>query len=62
MKPKLMLLATAVLLLATNAQAAGFLTPESQRCTGSRPHGIFRPSDTWLGNCDVAANRAQKPK
>jgi hypothetical protein len=57
MKSKLMLLATAAMLVATNAQA-GFLTPESQRCTSSRPHGIFRPNDTALGNCDVAASLA----
>jgi hypothetical protein len=56
MKSKLILLATAVMLVATSAQA-GFLTPESQRCTSSRPHGIFKPPDWWLGNCDVAANR-----
>ena len=57
MKSKLMLLATAAMLVATNAQA-GFLTPESKRCTSNRPYGIHRPSDTALGNCDVAANRA----
>jgi hypothetical protein len=57
MKSKLILLATAAMLVATNAQA-GFLTPESQRCASNRPHGIYHPSDTALGNCDVAANRA----
>jgi hypothetical protein len=55
-----MLLATAVMLVATNAQA-GFLTPESKRCTSNRPYGIHRPSNTALGNCDVAANRAVQP-
>jgi hypothetical protein len=57
MKSKLMLLATAAILAATNAQAR-FLTPESQRCTSSRPHGILKPPDWWLGGCDLAANRA----
>jgi hypothetical protein len=56
MKSKLMLLATAAMLVATNAQA-GFLTPEGQRCASNRPHGIYHPSNTVLGNCDVAANR-----
>ena len=42
MKSKLMLLATAAMLVATNAQA-GFLTPESKRCTSNRPYGIYKP-------------------
>jgi hypothetical protein len=61
MKSKLMLLATAAMLVATNAQA-GFLTPESKRCTSNRPHGIYHPSDTVLGNCDVEASRADSKR
>jgi hypothetical protein len=61
MKSKLMLLATAAMLVATNAQA-GFLTPESKRCTGNRPHGIYHPSNTVLGNCDVEASRADSKR
>ena len=57
MKSKLILLATAAMFVATNAQA-GFLTPESQRCTSNRPYGIYKPGSTRQGNCDVAANRA----
>ena len=57
MKSKLILLATAAMLIATNAQA-GFLTPESQRCASNRPYGIYKPGSTQQGNCDVAANRA----
>jgi hypothetical protein len=57
MKPKLMLLAAAAMLVATNAQA-GFLSRESQHCTSNRPYGIYKPGSTRQGNCDVAANRA----
>jgi hypothetical protein len=57
MKSKLILLATAAMLVATNAQA-GLLTPESQRCTSNRPYGIYKPGSTRQGNCDVAASRA----
>ena len=57
MKSKLMLLATAAMLVATNAQA-GFLTPESQRCASNRPYGVYKPGSTRQGNCDVAASRA----
>jgi hypothetical protein len=60
MKSKLMLLATAAMLVATNAQA-GFLTPGSQRCTSNRPYGIYKPGSTRQGNCDVAANRVNPP-
>ena len=56
MKSKLILLATAAMLVAANAQA-GFLTPESQRCASNRPYGIYKPGSTRQGNCDVAANR-----
>jgi hypothetical protein len=61
MKSKLMLLATAAMLVATNAQA-GFLTPESKRCTGNRPHGIYHPSNTALAKCDVEASRADSKR
>ena len=62
MKSKLMLLATAAMLVATNAQA-GFLTPESKRCTSNRPYGyLSSPSNTAQGNCDVAANRADSKR
>src|SRR5262245_29116081 len=64
MKSKLILLATAAMLVATNAQA-GFLTPESKRCTSNRPLGIFKPrnaaDNTVSSNCDVAANRKPDP-
>jgi hypothetical protein len=60
MKSKLMLLATAAMLVATNAQA-GFLTPESKRCTSNHFYGIYKPNSTRLGNCDVAANRVADP-
>jgi hypothetical protein len=64
MKSKLILLATAAMLVAANAQA-GFLTPESQRCASNRPLGIFKPrnaaDNTVSSNCDVAANRKPDP-
>jgi hypothetical protein len=64
MKSNLMLLATAAMLVATNAQA-GFLSPESQRCASPRPLGIFKPrnaaDNTVSSNCDVAANRKPDP-
>jgi hypothetical protein len=60
MKSKLMLLVTAAILVATNAQA-GFLTPESKRCTSNHFYGIYKPNSTRQGNCDVAANRVVDP-
>lgn len=61
MKSKLMLLATAAILVATNAQA-GFLTRESSRCASPHPLGIFKPrnaaDNTVSSNCDVKANHA----
>jgi hypothetical protein len=64
MKSKLILLATAAMLVATNAQAA-FLSRESQRCASPRPLGIFKPrnaaDNTVSSNCDVAANRVGDP-
>jgi hypothetical protein len=61
MKSKLMLLATAAMLVATNAQA-GFLSPESQRCTSNRQYGIYKPGSTRQGNCDVVASRADSKR
>jgi hypothetical protein len=61
MKFKLILLATAAMLVATNAQA-GFLTPESKRCTSNHFYGIYKPNSTRQGNCDVAADRARQPQ
>jgi hypothetical protein len=61
MRFKLTLLATAAMLVATNTQA-GFLSPESQRCTSNRQYGIYKPGSTRQGNCDVAASRADSKR